>query len=296
MSQDFKNMQGARPLTAVREEHTGWYGALVRHALYPEGPINVAPPRSFAEWLDAHKDDPIYSAESVTRLKKIHDDLHEAGVNFAAMPKEIALEAFDRFTVLFEEFLNRVTRLEQDALLENSGIDPLTGLRSRTVMIADLARELDRMARQGKPFSIAVAKIDDYESLVAQLRPEQMNTSLRRLAGLIQKSVRAFDDAYASTPGEFILCFKQAGVSGGFRALERLRKLLDDENIEAPLKAGPLPFSLSCCVGEPMPGDNLTDFLNELRRDMKDSVREPGTVLKYHELAPVRRLVKAGAD
>lgn len=285
-----------KPLSTVREEHTGWYGAIVRHALYPEGVINIKPPQSFNEWIKSGQGDAVMPATSVERLRKIHDDLHEAGKQFKAAPREMSLEPFDRFTLLFEEFLNHLTRVEQDLAVENSGMDPTTGLRSRSVMMADIAREVDRMNRQGKAFSLAVTKIDDYETYAAQLRPEQLQGYVRQLAGMVQKSIRTFDDAYASAPGEFVLSFKQSNIGGGFRALERLRKALIEGHLEIPLKDGAVPLSLSCCVGEPHPGDNLELFINELRRDMRDSVREPGTVLKYHELAPLKRFVNTGAE
>ena len=68
-----------------------------------------------------------------------------------------------------------------------------------------LRRSLDRLSRQGKAFSVAIARIDHFEKLSQGLTKEQLEECLQWLAAIIKKCLRSFDDAYRLENGEFIL-------------------------------------------------------------------------------------------
>lgn len=287
-----------KALSPVREEHTEWYSNVMRKAFYPEtleADYTVKKPEAFLYWLREAGDTDLISKTTIARMKKIHDDLHAAGDQFIAASvvgnKPPAL-LFNKLTMLFEEFINHLSRLELDCMLENSGLDPLTGLRSKSVMIKDLERELERLARHGKPFIIAMTRIDDFEKIVASQGEAHARGYLKLVADLIKNSLRSFDDAYASGRDEFVLCLKQSDIPGGVKALERLRTLLEERDVVVKLDGNEIPLTLSCCIAEPVAGDLVEDLLAGLRKDLKEAQKDAGQVLQYYEMSPLQRYVQ----
>lgn len=287
-----------KALLPVREEHTEWYSAIIRKVFYPETlpeGHSVKRPESFLYWLKEAGDSGLIGKTTIVRLKKLHDDLHACGDQFltaAASGKKPPALSFDKLTMTFEEFLNQLGRLEIDCLMENSGLDPLTTLRSKSVLIKDLERELERLARQGKPFTIAMVRIDDYDKIMASQGEGRARGHVKLVSELIKSSVRSFDDAYASGDDEFVLSLKQSDIPGGVKALERLRALLEERRVIVEIDGKAAPLSLSCCIAEPLPGDKVEDLLDGLRRDLRESTKEAGQVLQYYEMSPLQRYVQ----
>jgi diguanylate cyclase len=292
-----------KALSPVREEHTQWYSAIMRKAFYPEtlaADHAIKKPESFLYWLKETGDSGLIDNTTLARMKKLHDDLHAAADQFlaaASSGKKPASEKFDKLTMLFEEFLIHLGRLEVDCLMENSGLDPVTGLRSRNVMYKDLERELERLSRQGKAFTIAITRIDDYDQILASQGEGRAKGYVKLVSDLIKSSLRSFDDAYVSSPDEFVLSLKQSDIPGGIKALERLRTLLEERNVLIKMGDGKIaPLTLSCCIAEPLPGDRVEDLLDGLRRDLQETTKASGQVLQYYEMSPLQRYVQGVRD
>jgi diguanylate cyclase (GGDEF)-like protein len=226
------------------------------------------------------------------RLVQSENDTVSAATQLLAQTAPVEASAFERLTHHYNQFLSALVQLEKDLLLEECGIDVATGLRNKQAMQRELGRELDRLARQGLAFSIILVRIDSYDKMQAALPEEERLKNELQCAGILKQSLRGIDDAYAIGDGEFILSIKQTGVSGAIRMLERLRDIVGETHVLVPLGEGFIPLTMSYCAGEPIPGDPLADFLKELRRDLRENAREPGTVLKYHEVSAIKRFTK----
>jgi len=50
--------------------------------------------------------------------------------------------------------------------------------------------------------------------------------------------------------------------------------------------------SLSCCVAEPLPNDNLDNLLANMRNDLDTTDKNEDAVLEYYELSPLQRYIK----
>jgi len=89
---------------------------------------------------------------------------------------------------------------------------------------------------------------------------------------------------------------KQAEVSGGITALERLRRELERQNISLVTQSGEKSLlSMSCCIAEPVEGDDMRELVKNLRLDLESSTQgEVDTVLRYNELSPLQRFIKDG--
>ena len=289
-------------LLPVLEDHTEWFHTLVQHFFYPEDQGNlplICKPTSFAQWVvHANRQEGV-QPEIVEKLSAVHADLFKTVDVLMFSTKESGLKPsykdFKKFVTVYEEFQSYIRRLEKDLLVEGSGYDSNTGLRSQKMLFVDITRELDRLERQGKSFCVALVKIDNFELIEKNAQQGEVSGYIKLISGLIKLCIRSFDDAYYLEKDEFILCLKQADVSGGISALERLRKELERQNVmlEPDSTGQKRPLSVSCCIAEPLGGDDVNDLITNLRKDLKETGHKSSdSVLEYHELSPLQRYVQ----
>lgn len=299
MSRESKQEQRWRSLLPVIGDHTEWFDALVQNLFYHEMKgklLAVEKPLSFAEWIKNTRQDGIVQEELLEKLAAMHKDMMRAGDKLLVDSKEVKVkpdfEAFQTFINIYEEFMQRLRRLERDFLLDGTGYDPFTGLRSPKVLFQDIERELHRLSRRGKHFCIAFGRIDEVEKIEKYYSESERNGFVKAIADLIKLSVRSFDDAYFMGNYEFVLCLKQADMAGGVSALDRLRKELERKNVLLKLGSEELPLSMSCCIAQPVQGDDIRELLKNLKNDLNTSNRQADSVLEYYEISPLQRYVQ----
>ena len=168
------------------------------------------------------------------------------------------------------------------------------GLRSQHAMEIDIARELERRARRGNPFTLALARIDNYDEFRSIIDPAQHKQVFGTLGRLIKKCVRSFDDAYRSGDCEFIMSLKHAVSVGGTAAVNRLRGFLADEQIVIRVDGREIPLTMSYCVAEPVPGDTLEELLSNMRQDLDKWDEGGDQAVEYHEQSPLQRYIGDG--
>ena len=137
-------------------------------------------------------------------------------------------------------------------------------------------------------------KLDLFTDISKAAVEDEADGHIKLLSGLIKISIRSFDDAYYLDHGVFALCLKQADITGGFSALERLRKELEHQQITVVLPGGQeKSLSMSCCIAEPVIGDKVDELMANLSKDLAESDMEnTDTVLKYRELSALERYVQ----
>lgn len=188
-------------------------------------------------------------------------------------------EAIEEFLLAYQNFQNLLQRLEQDRLLADHGIDAKTGMRSATVMIPDLERELERRERRGQPFCIVLSRIDD---IAERKSPEAISLAV----AAIEKTIRSFDDAYVSGEGEFLFSLKHSDDKGGLKYVSRL---CDELRLNPDIK-----FTMSSCVAEPLPGDNIPQLISNVRKDLDEiSGMERGAAGQYEDISPLSRFIQS---
>lgn len=290
-----------KDLLGALDEYTEWYAHFVREIFYPEiaeSNVRLLRPEALRVWLaEALEDKKAIPEEFAERLTTLENDL---GAKAEAILKTVksrkekpSFLEFDSLSILFEEFTHNIRRLQQDLLRENSGLDPMTGLRNTASLDIDLRREMERLARQGRPFSLALVRIDNLDTIAKQAGVPRAEQVIYNVADMIKKSLRSFDDAYRITDNEFILSLKQADIRGGLRALERLRLELERKSVVYDEKGNKTnPMTLSCCVAEPVPGEHTQDLIDNLRADLQGADKNENIILEYHEMSPLQRFVK----
>lgn len=284
-------------LAPVLDEHAEWFNRVMRQIFYPEKKLSddlLAIPDSFESWANEAQQDDSIEKESVTRMRRVHADMRQLANDLLRdstnTQQKPDIRQFDAFSILYDEFVSHLRRLERDVAVADSGMDSLTGLRTRQVMAKDLERELERRARRGRPFCLALAKIDNYDD-IKKLPQDIHDKAVVDLSEVIKLCIRSFDDAYRLSDGEFLMCLKQTEMSGGTAGLNRLRKLMEERAPYYVLNGQEVRLTMSSCVAEPQPGDTLDEMIANMRNDMNRYGGDAETVLEYFELSPLQRFV-----
>lgn len=285
-----------RALSPVLDEHGAWFARVIRQIFYPDTTISFASPESFTRWAEAAERDDAIEKEVLVQLRQLHGDLIQmaaylfnAAVSGSEKPD---IKQFDTLTTLYEEFIAHIRRMERDLAASEGGLDPLTGLRTRQVMVQDVERELERRSRHGKPFCLALARVDRYAEIKAELTPQEHDALMVAAANIIKKCIRSFDDAYILRDGEYLMSLKQTELSGGSASLNRLKKLLEEGAPSFVVGGKQIRLTMSSCVAEPQPGDQTEDLITLMRADLNRYGGNSETAVEYFEVSPLERFVK----
>ncbi len=287
-----------KALAPVIDEHAEWLGRVNKRIMFPDvfkGADKPGVPESFQKWATEAEGYDFMETVTLNDLKRLFEELHIVATGLmdkrAYTDDEITFPEYDNFTSLYESFIFKLRRLEQDCALVDSGLDLETGLRSRHAMEIDIGRELERRARRGNPFTLALARVDNYEDFRPLIDQAQHKQIMATLGRMIKKCIRSFDDGYRSGDCEFVMNLKHAEAVGGTAAVNRLRSFLADENIVIRTDSREIPLTMSYCVAEPIPGDTLHDLLSNMRQDLDKWDEEGDTALEYHEQSPLQRFI-----
>ncbi len=304
MPLEYKKNEGWDALIPVLEEHGQWFHDLLECLFYEEARKNlseISKPTSFAQWLTFANDGDQIQPEIIEKLTALRTDLFKTAdiltTTVSKTNNKPSHTDFKSFVTIYEEFMVHIRRLEKDFMSEGSGYDSFTGLRSKKMLKDDVTRELERLARQGKKFCLAMGRIDNFDFIRKKANQNEVDGYIKLVSGLIKLSIRTFDDAYYLGGDEFALCLKQADLAGGIAALERLRRELERQDIVLePNEGQQKPLSMSCCIAEPVESDDVNDLLRNLKEDLQNTDEEKtDTVLRYRELSPLQRFVKEGS-
>ncbi len=265
-----------KALAPVLDEHAAWMRAVMVQLFYPDNSLPPTPE----------------GRPELGDLNRIYEELHRAGEGLMREGKIPDRKIFEAFLELADEFIMQLRRMEKDALLAGSGIDALTGLRSAQAMEKDLERELERRARQGKPFCLVLAHIDDFGKITTGVPGQQTQEILKSIAAHVRKCLRSFDDAYRLDNGEFVMALKQTETAGGTAAINRLRGFMTKE----PVLLGAFPVTLSYCAAEPVPGDKMDQLLAHMRQDLNRYDEGGNTTIEYIEQSPLERFIHGMDD
>ncbi len=298
MSLEYEVESRLRALAPILDEHAEWFGRVMRHVFYPEasGEDDLQDiSKGFKEWASdsgAEFIDP----EQLGRLESLHDELHKAAEKLLEASGKSGdkpdVKLMDAFVDLYDDFVMHIRRIEKDCFLADSGLDELTGLRSKQVMKKDLNREMERRARRGKPFVIILARMDLRDEILLSEGEEYFITKIKEAAEAVKKCIRSYDDAYRLDNAEFLLSLKHSDMAGGLSAVSRLRNILDEMMLEIEIDGTKKPMSLSYCLGEPMPGDDITELLAQLSNDLDENKDELDAIVQYHEVSPLQRYIE----
>ena len=290
MALEYNNSTQFETLAPVLEDYAGWFGRVALCVAYHEENSlldKIATPSSFADWLVETRNSASFAPEAINGLDKLHEDMlgiAEKLITILQTGERPSIKDFAEFKNTYTGFLSRIRRLEKDSALEKSSIDEPTGLRSQEAIKNDLKREMDRVSRQGNPFSLLLTRIDAFDYQSDQKR------ALEIAVANIKYCMRSFDDAYYMGQGHFLISLKHADMIGGLAAVSRLQQALRKDKDNAGL-------TMSYSLVEPISGDDAFAIIKHMRQDLDDHAKETDCVLKFKEVSPLERFVSAkGAE
>ncbi len=274
----------------VLDEYVVWYGRLVR-SYFEAKPADEKPPAVFMEWLEKAKAEGNISTNMAERVSRIHADMwasaREFTNKFAA--RDISpLKEYNELSRHYEEFIQMMRRMELDEAVENSGFDEKTGLRSVKLLKDDVSREMERRARRGNPFSLALVKINGFKEEWRE-NEDEFYIMIRKITDQVKECLRSFDDAYFLGGEYFLLCLKHADMLGSQAAIARLNMSINSADIPTPDNANE-QISVSTVVSEPTQGDNLENMLENMKKDLI-GIDSKGTVVQYNDISPLQRYI-----
>lgn len=228
MTEPNETLSPADGLGAVLDEHLRWIGQWHRAAFFRQGQggDRVSAPASFAAWCVAASKDDLAHQPAVEKLANLHEQMHRHAklVLLKAATGEPPNETdYDSVIGRFDDFVLQLRRVERAFGAAASGLDPLTGLRSRRGMQEALEREMNRFRRAGQPFCLALCDIDKFKGINDTYGHDIGDRVLAGTAAVISRGIRSFDEAFRMGGEEFLICLKETSLDEGFQVIERLR-------------------------------------------------------------------------
>lgn len=115
-------------------------------------------------------------------------------------------------------------RRVQEATLQLSITDPLTGLFNRAQIYVDLDQEVRRSRRSLRPFCLLMVDMDGLKQINDTLGHERGDAAVKGIAGVIRRSSRATDSAYRYAGDEFVVLLPETEFPGAFVVAEKIRE------------------------------------------------------------------------
>jgi diguanylate cyclase (GGDEF)-like protein len=226
-------------LAQVVDDHIVWLSEWNRLAfldLWPraEQAKKLEAPSSFLKWQQDAVEVLPQDQPAIEKLAALFEQLHTlARLVLMKTPdtKQVDRKDYENVVARYQELMQGLRRMERAFATAASGLDFLTGLRSRVGLKEDLMREHSRFTRTGKPFCIAMMDIDHFKKINDAHGHDAGDRVLAAVADHISRGLRPFDDAYRMGGEEFLLCLKEADQANGIAILERLRSGLEKKPI-----------------------------------------------------------------
>lgn len=105
---------------------------------------------------------------------------------------------------------------------EASGLDPITGLYSRSSLEQHIGKEVARARRQNSALSLATVHIEEYAEFVRQYGKAAVDAALKELARRMKRASRGSDIAARLNDDDFLLLLPECGLNEVKQVLNRL--------------------------------------------------------------------------
>jgi diguanylate cyclase (GGDEF)-like protein len=145
------------------------------------------------------------------------------------------------------ELISEIQSLER-RLASSQGIDTLTGLPNRRSMVEKLDYEKRRFERNGKPFAMVIADIDDLYSLCDQHGQEAENDILDQVGQWLDSNSRKQDIVCHWGKKRFVLMLPETELPGASFFIEKLCTKVESNDFTLNGQATNLTMSFSVGV------------------------------------------------
>ena len=224
------------------------------------------------------------------RLEDLWLDLSNLAFVSAITPCAALLSA--RFGAVRQQLKAQHLQLEQALarIEEIATRDPLTGIPNRRYTLDVLAVETDRLARGGKPFTVALIDLDHFKRVNDTHGHGRGDAVLRRFAELSGAEIRKTDVIARWGGEEFLLVSPDTDTVGARALLDRIRGSLK-VTVHDDLPAGfrlTVSIGLACAV----PGESIERLLERADQSLyrakrlgRDRIEEAGDAIAGEAVA-----------
>ncbi len=279
MSDDLHVKSSLSEIQTILADYTDWFGCIAVSIAYNTSsplPASFSHPTSFDHWVANHEHD----EKMIAGVVKIHSTLihvAEGFIDYIKMNEKPSYEDFLDFKNLFDSFLASLRSLNKQG--GNNFNEDEFGLTPTAQLNNDLDREMERLRRNGNPFSLVMVRIDQFSNV------SNTHHAALVVASNIKECIRPFDDAYYLGVGMYLLSLKHTDMVGSEAAIMRLQQFLerDEENTEN--------LTISCCLSEPISGDEVDELLKNMQNDLNNHMEDKDAILKFLDISPLERFI-----
>ncbi len=130
------------------------------------------------------------------------------------------------------------TVFENARLFQSATYEGLTGLLRREAILEQLARELDRALRYGRPLTVAMADLDHFKEVNDSHGHLAGDALLKRIGQMAASGLRSTDWLGRYGGEEFLLVLPETTIEGAGRVAEKIRTLV--QGTAMPMEDGSL--------------------------------------------------------
>jgi diguanylate cyclase (GGDEF)-like protein len=138
---------------------------------------------------------------------------------------------------------------------EVAGLDPVTGLYTRSSLEQHLGKEVARARRQNTALSLATVHVDEFAHLSARYGKPAVDAALKELGRRLKKASRGSDIAARLGDDDFLLLLPECGVNEVKQVLNRLGA------VEVSSSGQKIPLNFTTGWVDYQPGDLPADLL-----------------------------------
>jgi diguanylate cyclase (GGDEF)-like protein len=138
---------------------------------------------------------------------------------------------------------------------EAAGLDPVTGLYTRSSLEQHLGKEVARARRQNTLLSLATVHVDEFAHLTMRYGKSAVDAALKELARRLKKASRGSDVAARLSDDDFLLLLPECGLNEVKQVLNRLGA------VEVSSSGEKIPLNFTTGWVDYQPGDLPADLL-----------------------------------
>ncbi|MBF0303673.1 MAG: diguanylate cyclase [Desulfamplus sp.] len=132
----------------------------------------------------------------------------------------------------------------QDELKRRATVDYLTGTMSRSHFMELAELDISRKRRYGTLLSLAIADLDLFKRINDHYGHQAGDIVLKQFCAVCKQELRASDFIGRVGGEEFLILFPNTGLGDAKKALERIRKAVENTEIKLP-NSPPIKFTAS---------------------------------------------------
>ena len=113
----------------------------------------------------------------------------------------------------------------ETAIADSNGMDPVTGMYTRTSIEPHLGKEIGRAKRQNTPLSIATLHLEDFDQFTQKYGPAMSDLVLKEFVRRFKKAIRGSDYAIRLGHSDFALVLPECSLDQVKNTLSRIGPL-----------------------------------------------------------------------